>query len=372
MCFVQNHAVIFGQHRHFRAFTGFLAHGQIGEEQVVVGNQHIGRGRAPAGIIKKTFVIKFALRAQRRVAFGLNFFPHGFLRHEGQIRFAAVRRFLRPRDDVAQLLQLRRFGEEIGLRFGLGEFALASVIGAAFHQLGAKFEIECLLQQRNIFVDELFLQVDGAGGDHRALAVFHAPFNRRQQIRHCFTGAGAGFDNGDLIFIKRRGDLFEHHLLLRPRFKIFQLLRQWARRRQQFFQMRRREQHHSFGFLRLHDDVNITDVIVDDKKADAFVAQLRGNHRIRLRRLQPAGGMVVYHDIARVRHIRDCRHQIFVAARHDLHGFDDAGALRGAGLGFAEKKNFVATGVTNVQPHVSNGLVGEVGFDFGAGKHGSL
>ena len=57
-----------------------------------------------------------------------------------------------------------------------------------------------LLQERNVFVEELFLQVLGAGGDHHSLAREEG----RDQIGERFAGAGARVHQ-QVAFLVERG-----------------------------------------------------------------------------------------------------------------------------------------------------------------------
>jgi hypothetical protein len=86
--------------------------------------------------------------------------------------------------------------------------------------------------------------------------------------------------------------------------------------------------------------------------------------------MQPAGRVIVNHHVAGVREVRNRRHEIFVAARDNLHRFHRAFAINCARRRFAEKKNFIPAGITNVQAHVGDGLIGEVGVNFAFGGHG--
>ena len=67
----------------------------------------------------------------------------------------------------------------------------AGVVVAALHVADLQRPREVLLEKRNVFEEELLLQILGAGGDHDALA----RQERRNQIGERLAGAGAGLDN---------------------------------------------------------------------------------------------------------------------------------------------------------------------------------
>ncbi len=69
-------------------------------------------------------------------------------------------------------------------------------------QLASAVRKQSALQERNVFVEELFLQVLGAGRNDDALA----RANDRQQIGKRFAGAGAGLDDQVALLFDGRFD----------------------------------------------------------------------------------------------------------------------------------------------------------------------
>ena len=87
----------------------------------------------------------------------------------------------------------------------------ARVVAAALHVADLQRLVEMLLQEWNVFVEELFLQVLRAGGDHHALA----RKNRGNQIGQRLARACSGIDNE--MFLGERGfDSFSHLELTGP------------------------------------------------------------------------------------------------------------------------------------------------------------
>ena len=92
------------------------------------------------------------------------------------------------------------------LAIGVVDLLAAGEIGAALHVADLQRAVEMLLQKRNVFVEELLLQVLGAGGDHHAFA----GEQRGDQIRERFSGAGAGVHQQVLFFGERGFHGFGH------------------------------------------------------------------------------------------------------------------------------------------------------------------
>ena len=79
---------------------------------------------------------------------------------------------------------------------------------------------EGFLEKRQVGVKELFLQVDGAGGDDHTGIVLKAPQQGWHKVGKGFSGAGAGFDQGVLIGGKGLLDAVEHVHLRRAVLKV--------------------------------------------------------------------------------------------------------------------------------------------------------
>ena len=91
---------------------------------------------------------------------------------------------------------------------------------------------ERLLQERNVFVEELLLQIFCAGGDDDALA----RANHRHQIGQRFAGAGAGFDDQVALFFERLLDGLRHLQLSATKFVSGMRARQHAAGREELVQ----------------------------------------------------------------------------------------------------------------------------------------
>ncbi len=83
-----------------------------------------------------------------------------------------------------------------GFALGVVDFLAAGVVGTALHVADAELVGEVLLEEGDVFVEELFLEVLGAGRDHDALG----GENGGDKIGERLAGARAGFDEEVLAF----------------------------------------------------------------------------------------------------------------------------------------------------------------------------
>ena len=74
------------------------------------------------------------------------------------------------------------------------ELVAAEVVAAAFHV--ADFErAEERFEEGDVFEEELFLEIFGAGGDDDALLALAGHAKGGQEVSESFAGTGAGFDD---------------------------------------------------------------------------------------------------------------------------------------------------------------------------------
>ena len=114
-----------------------------------------------------------------------------------------------------------RGGEEVaGLLDGLLKAARAEVIAPAFKHREAELARHNLLEHRQVYLRELFLQVDGVRGDHRLLLVRHGIQDRRHQIGQALPDSRASLDRQMLAIRQGLRHRHRHFLLLRPKLEI--------------------------------------------------------------------------------------------------------------------------------------------------------
>ena len=131
--------------------------------------------------------------------------------------FGAVAEFggLFPVADDLKIGDFFEAGED-GFAIGIVDFLAAGVVVAALHVADAQGTREVLLEERNVFEEELLLEVLGAGGDHDALAGEEGG----DQVGEGFAGAGAGFDDQMFAVGERGFHGFRHLQLAGPEFII--------------------------------------------------------------------------------------------------------------------------------------------------------
>ena len=103
--------------------------------------------------------------------------------------------------------------------------AQRNIIPATFHQHRAEFLWNDSVQQRNIFLDQLFLQRNRVRADDDTLLVIDHSSNRGNEICKTFSNAGASFDQQSSLAIKARIDRRCHFKLLRTMFKSHEAFR---------------------------------------------------------------------------------------------------------------------------------------------------
>ena len=154
------------------------------------------------------------------------------LRQFGQLgAIAGLGRLLPVADDVElvdllQPVQHRLVGQVVKL-------LAAEIIAAPFHVADAQLA-QMLLQERNVFEEELLLQRLRAGRDDDALA----RANDRQQIGQRLSGAGAGFDDQVPPFLQCLLDGFGHLQLAAAKFVRRMRARQQSSRAEELVQRR--------------------------------------------------------------------------------------------------------------------------------------
>ena len=93
----------------------------------------------------------------------------------------------------------------------------AEVVGAAFHVADAQ-RAEERLKERDVFEEELFLKVFGAGGDDDAASDGSGGAEGGKQISEGFAGSGAGFDDEVTIVSEGAFDGLSHFELAAAEF----------------------------------------------------------------------------------------------------------------------------------------------------------
>ena len=101
-----------------------------------------------------------------------------------------------------------------------GEPLRAKIVPPALQQHCGKWGAHQLLDDGNVLGDELFLQVDGMGGNHRLPLLAGGGQDRGQQVGQRLTHPCPGLDDHRPFFLQSLPHLHGHPLLLGAVFKV--------------------------------------------------------------------------------------------------------------------------------------------------------
>jgi hypothetical protein len=98
-----------------------------------------------------------------------------------------------------------------------------------------------LLQEGDIFLDQLFLEIDGIGGDDNPFTVANGPEYCREKIGQGLAGAGARLDQGHPFPVEGLGNVKGHSGLLVPMLVAFKVAGKNASGSKKLFDLRKRQ-----------------------------------------------------------------------------------------------------------------------------------
>lgn len=197
---------------------------EVGKEDGVVADEQVGRVDGLARLLVEAGLVAWALAAHAVVGVALDAVPYAGAFEALQALDGAVVGVHGPVFDDVQRAALGGVGEEGVLAFaGLFEPADGDVVATPFdehgHQRHARGVVQPpgghgLLQQGDVFFEQLLLEVDGVRGDDDALVVGDAAEDGRDEVGKTFARARAGLgDEGALAGEGSRDALGEFELL---------------------------------------------------------------------------------------------------------------------------------------------------------------
>ena len=113
MCLVEHQALVRRQHRGLVPIVGRLTHGEIGGEQMVVHDHHVGLRGLAAGTEQEATVEMHALHPRAEIRLGGHFVPHFGTRWRREIAQRAVGGAPGPFADGSQLVELALFEQRL-------------------------------------------------------------------------------------------------------------------------------------------------------------------------------------------------------------------------------------------------------------------
>ncbi len=192
---------------------GTAAQGQVSQDHVVVGDDHVDLAHAFAGLVEGALAEVGAMAVGALAVVGGQARPVGIFQGGGPAVAVAVPFIAGELLDHAgeQLLadfinlDLEAFFFEQRSRGGLCmaflqqyiELGQAHVAATALGQGESKVQAAVAHQVGQVFVDDLLLQRDSGGGDHQAFAGSLGGRDRGQAVGHGLARTGAGLDGHD-------------------------------------------------------------------------------------------------------------------------------------------------------------------------------
>src|SRR5712692_11088965 len=199
MRFVQDHRRLIRQHRTVRA----VAQSEIGKKQMMIDDDDVGVERAQAHPREKARLEVRTLLAETSIRSRVDVSPkRQVLRQGRKLRSITGFSFANPTRDFIKLIDLFEAGEH-GHALGALDAMQTCVVVTALHGRGAKLLWQNVVKKRNVFVDQLLLQILCARRDDDARAATARRRDRRYQISERLAGAGAGFDDEVMLLLKR-------------------------------------------------------------------------------------------------------------------------------------------------------------------------
>ena len=199
-----------------------LLKGQIREEQVVVDDDDVGFAGSLVHLRDETAVELIALLAGAKFAPRIEFGPETAVCGErpqlGAIAGIGLRFPLADHREFCNFFETVKDWPPLGV----DQLLAAKEVCAPFHVSDSQFAPEGLFEERNVLLEELFLQVFSSRRNDDATA----PGYQRNQVRQSFPGARAGLDNQVSLFVNRGLDLKSHFELAGTELPLAEVFRQ--------------------------------------------------------------------------------------------------------------------------------------------------
>ena len=204
----------------FIAFLLLFQSAEQHEEQGVINHHHVGREQPPARLLEETTRILSAGLRGADVRFAANLCPDLWIGLERQIAQRAVDRCARPVGEPGEIALLGRVEKFVRTLHRALQPARTKIILPAFHECGLELDRQNLFHDRDVLVQQLFLEVDRVGRNDRLLLFLDREKGRRNEVGKRFAYAGPGLYYEVALFLQRLRDGRRHRLLLRPILKV--------------------------------------------------------------------------------------------------------------------------------------------------------
>ncbi len=196
---------------------------EVHEKERVIQHHDVRADEPLARILVKALRIRAAAFRGADVRLAAHHAPDVRVRLDRKIRERAVARRLRPFADALELGLLGRSEQLARVRDRALEPHRAEIIRAPFPEHRFELERQQLLHDRDVFENELLLEIDRVRGNDRLLFFLVRPEHRRHEIRQRFSHARARLDHEVPLLVQRARDRHRHLLLLGPVLEILRL-----------------------------------------------------------------------------------------------------------------------------------------------------
>ena len=316
---VKDHPGIARQDQVELVIPGLPPHREIGKEEMMVGDHHLAAARLSPRLVIEALLVELAVDLEGLVGLRKNLLPDLPGRLPGEIREAAIPGGIGPLDEIAkQLLVLRILRNQVELLRSLLDPALAGVVGAPLDERELEIDRQDSREKGKILRHQLFLQVDGAGGDDHPLSVLDRPENARHQVGEALANPGAGLRGDHPVLVQRAGHLDSHLYLALTALKTIKPFREHSPGTENAAHLLDIDWLVLVADERLDHEVIPHRLIVDDDKTHLPVAQLGGHSQVGLAGLQVSARMVVDRQVPALGPGENGRRRDVVSARENL------------------------------------------------------
>ena len=275
----------------------------------MVDDDHIRLRRLFPRLEQEAPLVRWAARPLAQIRFGGDFIPHFRTRCGCEIAQRSVARTLGPRLNGVELLLKSVVEQGVARCARLLESHEAQKIAPSFEEREANRLVgERAGEERQVFANELFLQVDRVRRHDRALTVCGRPAKRRHEIAERFADTRAGFEQPDAAFVVKPRDLDGHRALAGTILVARVLLRDRAAGAEVTVDARKIDRPMRGALRHLDDDIQRRRGVVDDGEPDAVVVQPRGDIEVRLRGVEKSRRMIVDEHLALLGESRQREH----------------------------------------------------------------
>ena len=219
MGFVKDHGAVNGQGAVFLHLQ--FPDLQVRKEQRMIGHHDISLIPGLPVLPVKTLVVERTLWTETVRRFTADALPEHGVKPERDLGLAAGLGAGRPRTEFLHIVIQQHRGQHFRAVTAVGrqiQAPLAEIIAAPFGENECEVKTGQIFQQRQVLVDQLFLQCDRFRGDQHRSPGGAGMVDRRDKIRKTFSDARRRFHAEIVIFFQRFRHRHCHGFLLDPPF----------------------------------------------------------------------------------------------------------------------------------------------------------